>query len=79
MTDSNTNKIALVTGGATGIGRACCIALSKAGFTVGIHYNSSAAPAEALQAELKDAFTIGADLSSPEGVDKVYDLSLIHI
>ena len=65
-------KIALVTGGATGIGRACCRALSEAGFCVGVHYNSSAAPAEALVAELGDAFALQANLSEADGVESVY-------
>ncbi len=72
MTDLN-QKIALVTGGATGIGKACCIALAQAGFTVGIHYNNSEGPADALKRELDNAFTIQADLSTQQGVDKVYD------
>ena len=41
-------KIALVTGGATGIGAACCKSLVEAGFKVGIHYNSSKNKAEDL-------------------------------
>ena len=44
--------VALVTGGAVGIGRACVLALAEAGFDVGVHYNSSAAPAEELVAKL---------------------------
>ena len=33
-------KIALVTGGSRGIGRATCIALAKAGAFVAVNYNS---------------------------------------
>lgn len=61
--------VALVTGGATGIGAACCRVLAQAGFRVGIHYNSSAAAAEALAAELPGSFTVGADVSTDAGVD----------
>ncbi len=64
-------KIALVTGGATGIGAACCRILAQAGFTVGIHYNSSSASAEALRQELPGSFTVGADISTEAGVDAV--------
>jgi 3-oxoacyl-[acyl-carrier protein] reductase len=66
---SDTKLVALVTGGATGIGAACCRALAAAGFRVGIHYNSSAAAAEALSAELDGSFTVGADVSTDAGVD----------
>ncbi|MDH4199041.1 MAG: 3-oxoacyl-ACP reductase FabG [Spirochaetia bacterium] len=66
-------KIALITGGATGIGAACCKSLSDAGFKVGIHFNSSAAKAEALAATLKDAFIIQGDVSTIEGIDAVYE------
>ncbi|WCL50180.1 3-oxoacyl-ACP reductase family protein [Leptospira sp. GIMC2001] len=67
------NKIAIVTGGATGIGRACCKALSESGFIVGIHYNSSHTKAKALSDSLPGSFIIGADLSTGEGCDSVYD------
>lgn len=66
---SDEKKVALVTGGATGIGAACSRALHGAGFRVGIHYNSSATAAEALAAELPGSFTVGADVSTDDGVD----------
>lgn len=61
--------IALVTGGGSGIGSACCKALSAAGFRVGIHYRSSQAGAEALVGELPDAFAIQADLRESDSID----------
>jgi 3-oxoacyl-[acyl-carrier protein] reductase len=67
------SKIALVTGGATGIGAACCRILAQAGFLVGIHYNSSSAAAQALAGELPGSFTIGADISTEAGVDSVVE------
>jgi len=66
---SEEQQVALVTGGATGIGAACCRALAQAGFRVGIHYNSSATAAEALAAELPGSFVVGADVSTDAGVD----------
>ena len=61
--------VAVVTGGATGIGAACCRALHAAGFLVGIHYRSSSEAAEALARELSGSFLVKADLSTEEGVD----------
>ncbi|MGH0031563.1 MAG: 3-oxoacyl-ACP reductase family protein [Myxococcota bacterium] len=61
--------VALVTGAGTGIGSACCRALAKEGFRIGVHYRSSEEGARKLAAELPDAFTVRADLSSPEEID----------
>ncbi len=61
--------VALVTGGATGIGAACCRALAREGFRVGIHYRSSEEDARKLAAELPDAFCARADLRSQEEID----------
>jgi 3-oxoacyl-[acyl-carrier protein] reductase len=62
-------QVALVTGGATGIGAACCRALAAEGFHVGIHYNKSTERAQQLLEEIKDGFLIQADLSDLEQVD----------
>ena len=72
MTDAaagGDRAVALVTGGATGIGAACCRALAAEGFRVGVHYRSSEAVALELAAELSDAFTIRADLCDSAAVD----------
>jgi len=61
--------VALVTGGATGIGAACCRALAAEGFYVGIHYNKSAERAQQLLSEIKEGFLIQADLTDIEQVD----------
>jgi len=58
---------ALVTGAAKRIGAVIATTLHDAGYNVAIHYFSSAAPAEALVAELearrpRSAFCVGADL-----------------
>jgi 3-oxoacyl-[acyl-carrier protein] reductase len=61
--------VALVTGGATGIGAACCRALAAEGFHVGIHYRKSEQKAQTLLKEIKDGFLIPADLASIEQID----------
>jgi 3-oxoacyl-[acyl-carrier protein] reductase len=61
--------VALVTGGGTGIGAACCRQLAAEGFRVGIHYRSSEEKARKLAAELDGAFTIKADLMDSESLD----------
>lgn len=60
-------KRALVTGGATGIGRAAVLALARAGFDVAINYNSSGAAARVTAAAAEEAgarvLTLGCDVS----------------
>jgi 3-oxoacyl-[acyl-carrier protein] reductase len=66
---SDGKKVALVTGGGTGIGAACCRALAECGFRVGVHYRSSEKTARALAESLPDAFLARADLVVPEEID----------
>ncbi len=61
--------VALVTGGGTGIGAACCRRLAAEGFRVGIHYRSSEEKASKLAAELEGAFLVKADLTDAESLD----------
>ncbi|HNQ64504.1 MAG TPA: 3-oxoacyl-ACP reductase family protein [Smithella sp.] len=61
--------VALVTGGAKGIGAACCRALAAEGFYVGIHYNQSTASAQTLRDQIREGFLIQADLSDIGQVD----------
>jgi len=62
-------KAAIVTGGAVRLGRALALALAEQGVRLGIHYGSSAGPAETVVEEIKamgtDAASIQADLSRP--------------
>jgi len=62
-------RVALVTGGGTGIGAACCRALATAGFRVVVHYRGSEAAAQAVARELQGAFNIRADLAEPAEVE----------
>jgi len=61
--------VALVTGGGTGIGAACCRALAREGFRIALHYRSSEESARKLAAELPDAFVLRADLGRAEEID----------
>ena len=61
--------VALVTGGGTGIGAACCRRLAAEGFRVAIHYRSSEEKAQKLAAELEDAFIVKADLMDSDSLD----------
>ena len=69
--DSDETRVALVTGGGTGIGAACCRALAAEGFRVGVHYRSSEEMALKLVAELNDSFAVRADLSSKTDIDEL--------
>ena len=65
-------KKALVTGGATGIGRSAVLALARAGFDVAINYASSAKAAQALAADVQalggQALLVQADVSDEAAV-----------
>jgi 3-oxoacyl-[acyl-carrier protein] reductase len=65
--------LALVTGGGTGIGAACCRELSRAGFKIAVHYNESEKAAADVAREIGDSVLVRADLSSAEGVNALYE------
>ncbi len=65
----NQKPVALVTGGATGIGAACCRAFADHGFIVGIHYHSSDQKARALLDEIGNGFLLRADLADIDHVE----------
>ena len=62
--------VAIVTGGATGIGAACCRALADAGFHVGIHYRTSKSGADEILSDISgNGFLLQADLEDPDQVE----------
>lgn len=69
MSGDDERPVALVTGGGTGIGAACCRALAREGFRVAVHYRSSSEAAQKLADELPGAFALRADLTLPDDVD----------
>ena len=70
-------RVALVTGGSRGIGRAIVEALANDGAKVAFIYNSNSAAAEEVVSVLKErgqeAMAIQADVRSKESADKVID------
>src|SRR5437867_3613690 len=72
MIEPLSGKIALVTGGSRGIGRAIALKLASAGRDVAIVYHNSHEEAEAVCAAIRDlgrrAHAIQADVSDPESL-----------
>ena len=72
-----TGKVALVSGGGVGIGRAVAFALGQAGAFVGIHYHSSKQGAEQLRDELAaqhiKSMLLPADLTQEGEANAVVD------
>lgn len=76
----NTNKVALVTGGAKGIGKSISLAFAKAGYDVVVNYNGSKDAADATKQEIEalgqKAMTIQADVSQDEQVKTMIDQAI---
>lgn len=70
-------RVALVTGGGVGIGRAAALALGQGGATVGIHYHSSEPAAQETLKELRglgaDGMLLKADLAQEDQANQVVD------
>ena len=66
-------KVALVTGGSRGIGRAVCVEYAREGATVAVNYASNSAAAEdtvgRITSEGGEAFAVQADVSDKAQVD----------
>ena len=75
-------KVALISGGAVGIGRACALALAKAGAFVGINYCSSKDAAESLMEEFAlqnlKGMLLPADLTDEAQANAVVDKLVVE-
>jgi 3-oxoacyl-[acyl-carrier protein] reductase len=69
-TKTQEKPVAIVTGGGTGIGAACCLALAENGYHVGIHYRSSRQPAESVLARINGrGFLLQGDLTDTDQIE----------
>ena len=71
----NNNKVALVTGGARGIGKAICRTLANDGFKIAVNYNNSENEALALKKELSaitDVEIFKCDVSESGAVKEMF-------
>jgi citronellol/citronellal dehydrogenase len=77
--DANAGRVALVTGGGTGIGRATALELAGSGARVAV-CGRREEPLHAVRAEVErlggECVAVAADLREPEGVERVVDAAL---
>jgi 3-oxoacyl-[acyl-carrier protein] reductase len=74
------NLTVLVTGGASGIGKACALRFAQAGYNVVVNYGHSEQAALEVTEQCKmagvEAFAVKADVSKKDEVDAMVDLTL---
>lgn len=79
-TDPERKKVAIVTGGAGGIGEAICERLAIDGFRVVLNYNGSRARAQAIAARIieagGEAFAIQSDIAETAGAELLFEQAI---
>ncbi|NIS28719.1 MAG: SDR family NAD(P)-dependent oxidoreductase, partial [Actinobacteria bacterium] len=71
-------RVAMVTGSATGVGRAVLLALAEAGASVAVHYRTSEGPARetataALERGAAETTLTQGDVTDPDAVDGLFE------
>lgn len=83
MTGNAADRVALVTGGSRGIGRAIAINLASAGHPVAVNYSSSGEAAERVVSEIEQsggrAVAIQADVGDEKAVAALYETVAEHL
>ncbi|BAO88182.1 SDR family oxidoreductase [Caballeronia cordobensis] len=77
QTQSNSKRVAIVTGASRGIGAQIARRLAQDGFAVAVNYAASAKEADALVAELREtggaALAVKADVANADDVRRMFD------